>query len=302
MGQRAAQVAQAVGLAHQVGVERDAHDQRLGGGLLQHLVEIVDDHVGELRRPVLARDDGGDVVDLLRVGDGQEPPVFGAHPHRLVVHRPVERVAVAVAGEQVGGDAAFGDPGREPALGRRPLRRRDDGGGFGDQGGFGLRVQHALAFGIGAAVAHHLVAAGAEGGHELRRVGIHGAVGEHADGQAQPLEHLEHAPGAHPVAVVAPGVVEDVGRGAAGGKLGPQPLAEGEMLQVQPEIDGEPLAPGPGIIGPPGDGRIVVAAMAGQAAQSGASARPALWSRISALSFQTSVLTITPSRTTNLSM
>ena len=68
VGQRAAQVAQAVGLADDVRVQRQAHHQRLAARLLEHLVEVVDDHRGEILGVHLARDDHRDVVELLRIG------------------------------------------------------------------------------------------------------------------------------------------------------------------------------------------------------------------------------------------
>jgi hypothetical protein len=94
-------VAEAVGLTQDVGVEGDSHDQGLVDCLVEHLVDIVDDHVGEGLRTVLARDDGRVVVDLLRVGNGQEPAAAGAEPDGLVVHAPVERVSVAGLDQKV---------------------------------------------------------------------------------------------------------------------------------------------------------------------------------------------------------
>ena len=48
VAQRPAQVAQPMGLADDVGVQGDAHHQRLARRLLEHLVEIVDDHLREV--------------------------------------------------------------------------------------------------------------------------------------------------------------------------------------------------------------------------------------------------------------
>ena len=45
-------IAQAIGLADDHGVERDAADQRLLGRLAQQLLELADDHVAELARRV----------------------------------------------------------------------------------------------------------------------------------------------------------------------------------------------------------------------------------------------------------
>jgi hypothetical protein len=73
-------------------------------GLDEHLFEIVDDHIGKLRCPVLAADDGGDVVEFLRIGDRQDPPaVAGFEPDRLIIHAPIEQIGVASFREEVRG-------------------------------------------------------------------------------------------------------------------------------------------------------------------------------------------------------
>ena len=66
-----------------------------------------------------------------------------------------------------------------------------------------------------------------------------------AIGRFSASKSVEQPPGADPVAVVAPGVVEHVGLRPARRQLGAKALAEGEMLEVEREIDGEPLAAGP---------------------------------------------------------
>src|SRR5436305_222653 len=48
MPQRGAKPPQAERLPEDVGVHRDIHHQRMAHALLQHLVELVDDHVAEL--------------------------------------------------------------------------------------------------------------------------------------------------------------------------------------------------------------------------------------------------------------
>ena len=79
----------------------------------------------------------------------------------------------------------------------------------------------------------------------------------------------------------------------AGRKFGTQPLAIGEMFKVQPQIDGQLASTGPVEIGAARDRHIVIAVMA-RKRHSGASDNPARSSRISALSFHTSVDTILP--------
>ena len=73
--QRAAQVAQAIRLTYDIGVQGDAHHQRRSArraGLIEHFIQLVDDHLGEVFAVHLARDDHRDVVQLLRVGHGPQ--------------------------------------------------------------------------------------------------------------------------------------------------------------------------------------------------------------------------------------
>jgi hypothetical protein len=71
-----------------------------------------------------------------------------------------------------------------------------------------------------------------------------GGQNQHRGGQGEPVEQLDQAPDAGPVAIVAPGEVEHVRLRPAGAKLGAEPLAESEIFEVQPEIDRKALSPG----------------------------------------------------------
>ena len=53
--------------ADDVGMQRDAHDQRTLFAFLLHHVEGVDDHVGEFGAFALACDDLRNVIELLRI-------------------------------------------------------------------------------------------------------------------------------------------------------------------------------------------------------------------------------------------
>jgi hypothetical protein len=99
------------------------------GGLFEHLVEIVDDHVRKLLGRILAGDDRRDIVYLLRIGHREDAPaVAGREPDRLVVHAPVEEVGVAALCEKVGRDPALRDPRPEPAGRPLALERLDHRG------------------------------------------------------------------------------------------------------------------------------------------------------------------------------
>src|SRR5947207_5962013 len=54
VAQRTLEMPQAMWLADQVGMQRDPHHQRPRLRKLQHLVEVIDDHVGEVRSMHLA--------------------------------------------------------------------------------------------------------------------------------------------------------------------------------------------------------------------------------------------------------
>ena len=128
--------------------------------------------------------------------------------------------------------------------------------------------QHGLALAVGAVMAGDLVSPCAISPcamrrDRLRRMIVDRAVQQHRAGQGERVQQFQQPPGAHPVAVVAPGVVQDIGLRHRG-ELGPQPFAEGEALEVDAEIDREarPARPGPARTLRPGG--IGVAAMGPQ--------------------------------------
>ena len=116
---RGAKGAQPVRLADDERVQRDREHQRKLARLLQHLVELVDDHLGELPAGMVASDQRRQIVVLGRVGHRQDRPGARPHPDRLVVDRPVHHIAVARFLQEVRGEPALGQAGAEPAL--RPL-------------------------------------------------------------------------------------------------------------------------------------------------------------------------------------
>src|SRR6185436_5680042 len=129
MPQGGTQAAQAERVAKHVGVDRDTHHQRVALALLDHLVELVDDHVAEVRSVLLAMDDHLRVVELDRIRNREQRPRARAQPHRLVVHRPVHEVFVAELLEEVGRVRCLVGAGSHPPGRRCALVARD---GFGD--------------------------------------------------------------------------------------------------------------------------------------------------------------------------
>ena len=231
-------------------MQRHAHDQRPRLGKLQHLVELVDDHVSEFSGAHLACDDGWNVIHFLRIGHREDAlAATAAEPDRLVVHAPVEEIAVAGFRQEVGRAVAVGDPRPQPALrlcrfGFRQAARR-----FAYQCALGGLIEVALPFGIGSAMAHDLIAARPHRRHEVGRVVVHRTVGEGGQRQLERIENVEQVPGPDAVPIVPPGKVEDVGLRPARGEFGAETFAEGKVLQVEGKVDGEPPAAGPRIVG-----------------------------------------------------
>src|SRR5262245_65925268 len=113
-------------------------------------------------------------------------------------------------------------------------------------------------------MAEDLVAASPEArrdiGGRFIDLGVHLGLG----GKAQLVEQLEEAPDAHTIAVVAP-AVDAVALGLVGrGDGRPLAHAEAEGLDVEGQVDGEATPAGPGVVGPPGDVRVLVASVRGQ--------------------------------------
>ncbi|HLJ19421.1 MAG TPA: hypothetical protein VKU84_04450 [Stellaceae bacterium] len=111
-------------------------------------------------------------------------------------------------------------------------------------------------------MAHDFVAALADAGGDLRIVLEDRRVRQVAGGQLQPIEQIENAPDPDTQSVVSPGIVAMIGRGRECRQRVAEPLAEGEMLDVERNIDGQPLAVRPIEIGSIDDRRIVVALVA----------------------------------------
>src|SRR6185437_9361409 len=65
------------------------------------------------------------------------------------------------------------------------------------------------------------------------------------------------------VAVVAPGIIEHVGRRSTRSEFSAKPLAESEPFEIEADIDREPLAMRPVIAAALDDRRIGIAAMTG---------------------------------------
>src|SRR5258708_35164058 len=86
---------QAKGLADDEGMYRDREYQWVFARLLQHFIELVDDHLSELVAGVAPEDERRRIVDFERVRDRQDGSAPRPHPDRLIVHCPIHDIAIA---------------------------------------------------------------------------------------------------------------------------------------------------------------------------------------------------------------
>src|SRR6266705_1817659 len=258
MLEREAQRPQPERLAENVGVDRDVAHERVLFALLDHLVELIDQHVAELAGAVLAVHDRGRIVDLDRVGNRKDRPGARPHPDRLVVAGPVHEVGVTRLLEKIGRHRSLVGAGAHPSRGAFLLVAGESLGRLADKALFVGLPQPAQVLRIGAAVGDDLVPARAYAREDLRRVVVEQAVGVVRERQLQLVCEVEQAPDADAVAVVAPGIVALRLRLARLGVVVPEPRAEGEALDVGGDAECQALAPRPGIILALGDRNVVV--------------------------------------------
>ena len=174
MREGSAQMPQTMGLADDIGMKRNAHDEGGVAALFEHFLELIDDHVGEGRSLHSPRDDGGNIVELLWIGNAEDPSPAGAEPNGLIVHAPVQQVTVAGLLQQTRRLPTLRDPWAKPPLGRLAFMAGQDFRRLLDQCAFIRLAEHALFLGICPAMADDLIAALTERAHEVGREIIHG--------------------------------------------------------------------------------------------------------------------------------
>jgi len=74
-----------------MGVQGNAENQGLIAAMLLHLIELRDDHVGEIGTGCLAQHYRIGVVEFLRIRHGEQAARARAEPDGLVVHCPVQQ-------------------------------------------------------------------------------------------------------------------------------------------------------------------------------------------------------------------
>src|SRR5262245_10795751 len=148
-------------------VQRQRIDERLVLRLLQHLLELIHDHLAEFAAGVIAMRLRAGVVQFHRIGDRQQRSGARLHPDRLVVERPIEQMGVAGLFEQVCRDVGFERAGAHPSGGTHADMLFDHLGAFLDGARLVVLPHSPQQLGIGAAVAEHIVAAGFDLLHDL---------------------------------------------------------------------------------------------------------------------------------------
>src|SRR5262245_32201582 len=254
--ERAWQRAKTKRLPDDVCVQRYHADERLPHTLLDHPIELVNDHVGEFPRIVLALHDLADVIEFHRIGYVEDLPAGGAEPDRLIIARPVEHVFVAGGRQQIERDIGFDGSGAEPALRRASLVPAYGFGRVLDQPSLVGFPQAALAFGVGAPVTDDVVTASPNALEDFRMMLVDQAVDDTRAGQFELVEQVEQAPDADAIAVVAPSEIALVRRLARHDRIRSHSCAEGEDLDIRSDPERQALAARPGIVRATIDWRI----------------------------------------------
>ena len=210
------------------------------GGLARVDVERVIQPAAELAGGVLFHGMDHRIVQLQRIGQGQQRARGGAHPVGQVVQAPVEHIVHASLRQQVGRFAGFTQAGREPAARARaaealdPVQRGGDGLGLPDAA---VLRQRALVD----AVADEFPA-GLQQRVGGRRIGVDDRGVQAGRGrQASASDGVDHAGQAAAQAVFGPAEIGHVGhvadavrRGEDGARHG---LVERPVFHVDDQVD-----------------------------------------------------------------
>src|SRR5215470_15688203 len=257
-------------LADDEAVQGQRVDERLSLGLLEQLLELVDDHLGELAAGVIAMRLRAGVVQFHGIGHRKQRSRARLHPDRLVIEWPIEQMRIAGLFQEIGRDVGFERPRSHPTGGTHADVFFDDLGALLDGARLVLLPHRPQQLGVGAAVAEYVVTAGFDLFDDLGVVIADAAVEKNRSGQLELVQDLEQAPIADSVAVVAPG---EIARGllAAAHRIHPEAGAEGEMLDIERDVEGEPLASGPVVVFALDDRRIGVSGVSGKFQHRGSS-------------------------------
>src|ERR1700757_5008768 len=101
-------------LAHDEPVQGQRVDERLALGLLEQLLELVDDHLGELAAGVIAVRLRAGVVQSHGIGHRKQRSRARLHPYRLGVEWPIEQMRITRLFQEIGGNVGFERPPPHP--------------------------------------------------------------------------------------------------------------------------------------------------------------------------------------------
>src|SRR6266850_2481213 len=210
VGERILEGLQAIRLADEVGMQRDAHHRARVLAFLVQAVELAPDDLAVVARRHRADIERDGVVHLERVGDAGEAPFPDLHRAGLVVVEEIADIGEAHLGDEIERALGVGERGGEPAVELLAGHPPDGVDRILDQRAL-LRLAHAEGVaGVVGAVRIELPAALDTGLDHFRVVLAYRDVERHAAAHAAAVHRLRHAPEAGAVAVVAVRVVDDI--------------------------------------------------------------------------------------------
>src|SRR5436190_1971712 len=210
------QIFDSMRLSADVGMDGKGHDLGAVFTLGIEPIELVYGAPGKIFALMVLNDHHGDVVDLDRVGQGDQRAARGGDHGGLVVIDPIADVFYAGAGQELRCLQCLGQTRAQPAYRTLAAEAIEDVEGAVDHAGLVVDLMNRDLI---VAVTHEL---------PIEPLGLPGnttvvLAGARVDGQcrrdAEPLVKLEETPGAHPHAVFVPAPVRHVGKqGHAGGR------------------------------------------------------------------------------------
>src|SRR6267378_3445839 len=239
-------VGDAVRHADQIGMQADRHDPAGLGTLGVERVELAADNLLELVDRAVAVIEVRRVVDLVGIGDRDQPLAADIHQIRLVVIDPVGDIETTLLGEEIERMPGLGEAGAEPAGGFLAGHLGDAGKGVGDRLALFVGAEGVEPNAVGPVVAEDLPTELDCGADDLRVVVADVAVQCRAGADAVLAQHIHQPPNADPVAVVAlrPGPYRGCVAGRRAGLAG-DAAGERKELDIGDDPDRDQSAVGP---------------------------------------------------------
>ena len=190
--------------ADQIGMQADRHDAAGLRALGVERIELAFDRSDKLIDRAVARVEKRRIVDLVGIGDRDEPlAAADIHEERLIVADPIRDILHPFLGQVVERVPCFGEARAEPAPRLLAGQCRDLGQRAGNRLPLLLRLHLIEPQGIGLVVAEDLPAQFDRGFDDLRVVIADVAVQGRAGADPVFLQHIHDPPDADAVAVIA---------------------------------------------------------------------------------------------------